>query len=102
MTEQRNRVDMKQAVDIAFATMQDLYSDSRFEDLLLEEILLGGNMGRDEWEVTLGFARPYITERHGTLSNILPQAKPRAYKRFLIDAETGALRGMLDGRIDAD
>ena len=100
--EQRNRIDMRQAANIAFATMQELYPDSHFEDLLLEEVLLSGTPSRDEWEVTLGFARPYSTERPGTLSNVLPQAKPRIYKRFLIDAETGELRGMLDGRIEAD
>lgn len=100
--EQRDHIDMRQAVSIAFETAQELYSDSHLEDLLLEEILLGGTPSRDEWEVTLGFARPYSTERPGALSNVLPQVKPRIYKRFLIDAETGELRGMLDGRIDAD
>ena len=100
--EQQDRIGMRQAANIAFATMQDLYPDSHFEDLLLEEVLLGGTSARDEWEVTLGFARPYSTERPGTLSNVLPQTKPRTYKRFFIDAETGEPRGMLDGRIEAD
>lgn len=100
--EQQNGIRMKQAVEIAFKALQQLYPDSHFEDLLLEEVLLTRTTNRDEWEVTLGFARPYNTERPGALSNVLPQARPRAYKRFLIDAETGEPRGMLDGRIEAD
>jgi hypothetical protein len=99
--EQRNRIDMKQAVDIAFGAIQQLYPSYTLEDLLLEEVYLG-LMNENEWEVTLGFARPYSTERPGTLSNVLPQAKPRIYKRFFIDAESGDLKGMLDGRIEAD
>lgn len=102
MTEQQNRISMRQAVDIAFSTMKDLYPDRQLEDLLLEEVLQGGTMNRDEWEVTLGFTRPYSLERSGSLSNVLPQAKPRAYKRFLIDANTGEVNGMVDGRIDID
>lgn len=102
MTEQQNRIDMRQAVDIAFSTMKDLYPDNSLEDLLLEEVLLSGYRGQDEWEVTLGFTRPYSTERSGSLSNVLPQAKPRAYKRFLIDANTGEVQGMVDGRIEVD
>ncbi len=78
MTEQRERVDMRQAVNIAFEAIQQLYPNSTLEDLLLEEVYLG-LMNKGEWEVTLGFARPYSTERPGTLSNVLPQAKPRAY-----------------------
>lgn len=101
MTEQRERVDMRQAVDIAFEAIQQLYPNSTLEDLLLEEVYLGA-MNKGEWEVTLGFARPYSMERPGTLSTVLPQAKPRAYKRFFIDAESGKLKGMLDGRIEAD
>jgi hypothetical protein len=93
---------MRQAVDIAFDAIRNLYADRSLEDLLLEEVLLRGMSGRDEWEVTLGFARPYSAERSGALSNVLPQAKPRAYKRFLIDADTGEVQGMLDGRIGAD
>ncbi len=99
--EQRNRIDMKQAVDIAFRAIQQLYPSYTLEDLLLEEVYLG-LMNENEWEVTLGFARPYSTERPGTLSNVLPQTKPRTYKRFFIDAESGDLKGMLDGRIEAD
>lgn len=99
--EQRNRIDMKQAVDIAFEAIQQLYPSYTLEDLLLEEVYLG-LMNENEWEVTLGFARPYSKERPGTLSNVLPQAKPRIYKRFFIDAESGDLKGMLDGRIEAD
>lgn len=92
---------MKQAVDIAFRAIQQLYPSYTLEDLLLEEVYLG-LMNENEWEVTLGFARPYSTERPGTLSNVLPQTKPRTYKRFFIDAESGDLKGMLDGRIEAD
>lgn len=102
MTEQRNRIGMREAVDIALSTMKSLYPDQTLEDLLLEEVLLSGYRGQDEWEVTLGFTRPYVLERPGSLSNVLPQAKPRAYKRFLIDPDTGEVKGMVDGRIDID
>lgn len=102
MTEQRQHVDMKQAVDIALKAIRGLYPEATLEDLLLEEVLLGGEYTDDKWQVTLGFARPYSTERPGALGNVLPQTKPRAYKRFLIDAETGEVQGMVDGLIDVD
>ena len=94
MTE---KIDLRSAVQHAFNAMQqDLYPDRELTDLLLEEVLLRQN----EWEVTLGFTNPHIPQGAGALSGMLGQPKPRVYKRVLIDAETGAVKGMLDGRID--
>lgn len=102
--EQQQIIDMTEAVSIAFSRLENLYPNVELRDLLLEEVLLTGYRDRKkpEWEVTLGFARPYSSQTGGSLSNVLPQAKPRSYKRFLIDAQTGNVEGMLDGKIDAD
>lgn len=99
--QEQGHVAMRQAVDIAMKEIQDLYPSETLQDLLLEEVLLGG-FEADVWEVTLGFTRPYSTVTSGSLGNVLPQSRPRAYKRFKVDARTGEVRGMLDGRIDAD
>lgn len=98
--ERTDGVGMKHAVDIALSALNELYSNAPREDVLLEEVW--HNVGKQEWEVTLGFARPYSTVRPGAVSDVFPQAKPRAYKRFIIDANTGELLGMLDGKIDID
>ena len=96
MTEE---LDLRSAVERAFVAVQeDLYPDTDLPDLLLEEVMLR----HDYWEVTLGFTNPHITQASGALSGVLGQPKPRVYKRILIDAKTGAVKGMLDGRIEED
>ena len=100
MAEQQH-IDMKQAVEIAFNALEELYPNTTLEDVLLEEVFLMGGP-ENEWEVTLGFALPFTTQRPGSISGVLPQAKPRAYKRFKINGDTGDLLGMLNGTIDAD
>ena len=100
--ENQEQISMKQAVAIATITIQELYLEESLEDLLLEEVLLDSSSRGEEWKVTLGFARPYSSEIPGPMRGLVPQAKPRDYKRLLIDAHTGEVRGMLDGRIDAD
>jgi hypothetical protein len=99
MTEQE-QISLRQAVDIATKTIRELYPEEALEDLLLEEIYYWD--ADQEWEVTLGFSRPYSTQRPGAVTSVFPQAKPRSYKRFKINANTGEVRGMLDGTIDTD
>jgi len=95
-------VDMRDAVQRAFHAISGLYSDKKLQDLLLEEVLLR----QGEWEVTLGFTSPYDPQTPGVLDTVLaqpgtrPRTKPRLYKRVIIDAHTGEVKGMLDGRID--
>ncbi len=101
MTEQR-QIDLKQAVDIATKTIRELYSEALLEDLLLEEVYYWNRESNREWEVTLGFSRPHSVQRSGTISSMLSQEKPRSYKRFKIDADTGEVWGMLDGTIDTN
>lgn len=105
MTEQEQQIiEMTEAVTIAFSRLEHLFPTVELRDLLLEEVLLSHyrDKAKPEWEVTLGFARPYATQTGGSLSNVLPQAKPRSYKRFIIDASTGKVEGMLDGKIESD
>lgn len=101
---QQQGVNMRQAVDIAFGALRDLYQPAELEDVLLEEVLLSRtDLGTpNEWEVTIGFTRPYNSTKPGAVSNVFPQAKPRAYKRILLNVDDGEVVGMLDGRIDAD
>lgn len=95
--EMTEGIDMRTAVQFAFQAIEDLYPGMKLKDLLLEEVLLRNR----EWEVTLGFTNPYNPETPSALGGVLAQPKPRIYKRLLIDANTGNLKGMLDGRIDA-
>ena len=96
MTE---KLDLRSAVERALeAIQQDLYPDMELSDLLLEEVILRD----DAWEVTLGFTNPHITQPTGAISGMLGQPKPRVYKRVIIEEQTGAVKGMRDGRIDED
>ena|SRR5215217_6657821 len=97
--EMTEKLDLRSAVERAFeAIQQELYPDRELPDLLLEEVMLRPN----EWEVTPGFTNPHVPQSAGALSGLMGQPKPRIYKRVLIDAKTGAVKGMLDGRIDEE
>lgn len=99
MTEQ-GRIGLLQAVGIAIETIRGLYPETLLDDLLLEEVYYWDT--NREWEVTLGFSRPYSAEGSGAVSSVFPQTQQRSYKRFKIDADTGEVRGMLDGTINMD
>lgn len=99
MTEQE-QIDLRQAVDIATKTIRELYPEAALEDLLLEEVFHFET--NQEWEVTLGFSLPYSSAGSGAISTVFQQTRPRAYKRFKIDANTGEVRGMLEGRIEVE
>ncbi len=80
MTEQR-QIDLRQAVDIATKTIRELYPEALLEDLLLEEISYLDRDTNREWEVALGFSRPYSAQRPGAVSGVFPQTRQRSYKK---------------------
>jgi hypothetical protein len=85
MTEEREALGVKEAVQIATNALRDLYDNVELRDLLLEEVERSGRV----WQVTLGFTRPGRGQGIGAI--MVPQ---RAYKRIRIDAETGEFLGM--------
>ncbi len=86
MEDQRQeQIGVKEAVQRAIQTVQDLYEDTPLGDLLLEEVELAGR----NWLVTLSFTRPGRGMAIGTI-----MGPSRAFKRVKIDASTGEFQGM--------
>lgn len=84
---QQDKIDLKQAVQIAIDAVKDLYSiqGHQLPDLLLEEVGRSGGY----WKITLGFTRP--GSGFGALTS--PQQR-RAFKEVRIDQDTGELKDM--------
>lgn len=89
--DQQPTITLQQAVQIAINSVRDLYKGQGYElnDLLLEEIQRSG----DTWQVTVGFTRPITAASDlGAVGQaLLPR---RAFKRVMIDANTGRFLGM--------
>lgn len=90
-------IDFKEAAMAAEAHARDLYPDDELRFLRVEEIELSEDA--NTWNVTLGWVERATRESGpmvGTLSGAteLITLLPRVYKRFAIDAETGAVRSM--------
>jgi hypothetical protein len=77
-------VDMKEAVQRAFAFAEDFYP--RGKDFRLEEVepVSGG------WSVVISFA----TGEPGTLASALGQGLPRIYKTITIDSSSGRAQSL--------
>jgi hypothetical protein len=79
-------ISVGDAVKLAAAYLQQFYP--KVEDLLVEEVELSDGV----WQITLGFADP--TYRSGIAAALGPERKPRIYKVFKIDRETGEIVSM--------
>jgi hypothetical protein len=81
-------IDAKQAVAAAMHSAAEILGESKSS---LEEIERETYKGREVWAITLGVPR--------NLYLLAPIARiavdPIQYKRFLIDAETGEMLGMV-------
>jgi hypothetical protein len=81
-------IDAKQAVASAIRSAAEVLGESKSS---VEEIERDTYKGRESWAITLG------VPRNLDLLSPLAQigAAPIQYKRFLIDAETGEMLGMV-------
>lgn len=89
-------ISVKEAVQHAKESLNELYEDDLPKALALEEIELIKEGDRNLWSVTLGFHRSKSVSTVGTgmlsLANLAPQTpqvENRVYKTVFIDASTG-------------
>lgn len=88
-------ISFQDAIKIAKATMQELFSDDQVGEISLEEIELEERNKREFWAVTLGYykKRSVSAPTNSTLSFYQReplQVENRVYKTLLIDAKTGS------------
>ena len=80
-------IEIKAAVQTAFALLDELYDTKKYKDKLLEEVHLSED--KASWLITIGFSRPVpsinIMESFGSKKYV------RTFKQFRLDAETGQL-----------
>jgi hypothetical protein len=86
--EVKASVSVMDAVKQASNYLQQFYP--KLEDLLVEEVEICD--GGDYWRITLGFADP--TYKAGITAAFAPERKPRIYKVFKMDRQTGEIVSM--------
>ena len=86
----KGMIDVKGAAKAAAEYFSELYSDSQYSDLLLEEVELSED--EKHWLITLSYA--YKPARPPSALDILSKQSPRKYKVFKIDAATGKVEAM--------
>jgi hypothetical protein len=87
------KIGLHEAVDAARAFLTDLYSTSRIENVLLEEV----EEQRTEWLITFGFDTPRsVRESVPGLLLSFPKREEmtRVFKTFIVDSESGKVRAM--------
>jgi len=85
-------LDVKEAARTAAEYFATLYNPSTYTDLQLEEV----ELTEDEkyWLITLSYGSTDDPQSQvGAMLN-LPISKPRKYKQFKIDSETGKVQAM--------
>ena len=89
-------IEIKKAVQAAFALLSELYDTKKYKDMLLEEVQLSND--KASWLITIGFSRPApsinIMESFGSKKYV------RTFKQFRIDAETGQLISMTNRQLE--
>jgi hypothetical protein len=99
-------IDVKKAVKLATRYFIDLYSETRYADLSLEEVELSEDGGF--WSITLGYNEPEnLMEKararqvSGPLAGLLSVNGPkRRYKLFKVDARSGRVISMRIRRVE--
>ena len=94
------RINVKEAVRIAFEYVRELYAPEQLIDLRLEEVELSDS-GK-YWFVTIGFSRPELKKQQrevepaagSVLSLLRPQTLDREYKVVTINAKSGDVQSM--------
>lgn len=84
-------IDVKEAVRIATEGFKNLYGETGYKALKLEEV----EITPDEryWIITLGYNIPEVEGYNPPFPSLFPKAS-REYKEFKIDAESGRLLSM--------
>ena len=89
-------IEIKAAVQTAFALLDELYDTKKYKDKLLEEVHLSED--KASWLITIGFSRPVpsinIMESFGSKKYV------RTFKQFRLDAETGQLISMTNRHLE--
>jgi hypothetical protein len=75
------KIDVKAAVNLAAEYFTSLFPNA--DNILLEEVELSDD--RKHWFITLSYIAPF----EESLFTIVPVNKPRKYKQFKIETETG-------------
>lgn len=87
------KIGLHEAVNAAQAFLNDLYSSSRIENVLLEEV----EERSTEWLITFGFDTPrFVRESVPGLLFSFPNREEmtRVFKTFIVDSESGKVRAM--------
>jgi hypothetical protein len=74
------RMNVKQAVELAKAKIRELFADEEISNLGLEEVEF--DESDDQWVITVGFSRPWDNPRSALAALSLPK---RTYKTIRID-----------------
>ena len=82
-------LSVKEAAQVTFEYFDDLYEDAPVSSVLLEEVEQVESGNGPLWHITLGF-----TDESSRGGAAVMASKPRRYKRFEIDAETGEVKAM--------
>lgn len=91
-------IDVKEAAGRAAEYFANLYDQSTYTDLQLEEV----ELTEDEkfWLITLSYLSNRLPTSPDQIAKLLgmptpsPSSGPRMYKQFKIDAETGKVHAM--------
>lgn len=83
-------IKVKEAVNIAYALLEELYDTKKFEDILLEEVSLDDK--RAAWLVTIGFSRRSPSEN--IMEAVGSKKYLRSYKCFEISKKSGEMLAM--------
>jgi hypothetical protein len=91
--KEREMLDVKEAVTVAFQYVEDLFSQDGIVNLGLEEVEYDPH--EDAWAVTVGFSRPWdLPARNGALIPVNPPTPRRDYKVVRVDANTGRVESV--------
>lgn len=87
-------IDVHQAIVNAKKTIRELDEEEQFPDLRVEEVMLDEK--DNAWLVTLGYFRQRLINyaSQGIMGDAGTTWENRVYKQLVIDAETGAFKGM--------
>jgi hypothetical protein len=85
-------MDVKEAVRAAKEWILDVMSDEHPTNLGLEEVEFDDTQGL--WKITLGFSRPWNSNRNALSSFTGEAIQKRAYRTIIVEDFTGRIKGM--------
>jgi hypothetical protein len=88
----KNRIDVKEAAKAAAEYFVELYPDTQYSDLMLEEVELSED--EKHWLITLSYASEPPPPPPSGLDKLFSKLSSRKYKLFKIDAATGKAESM--------